>query len=166
MAGGLPEVSASLPDAPAPNLTQMRAISEPFAVKAHTGKRGRKSDPAHTGGYWSEWQVQPDGSRKKVWIFNDPEKQRQAEDFRRERVSGAMPGKSGQGRKPPKIGGFEWYKQGAGWACRSVSIVDGKRTRRYLGYLSASTWADMQKNHSGPELRAAVRAWIDSKEKG
>lgn len=120
---------ASLPDVTSANLTQMRAISEPFEVKAHTGKRGRKSDPAHTGG-------------------------------------GAMPGKSGQGRKPPKIGGFEWYKQGAGWACRSVAIVDGKRTRRYLGYLSGKAWADMQKNHSGPELRGAVKQWLEGREAG
>lgn len=110
---------ASLPDVTSANLTQMRAISEPFAVTARSGSGNDRA---------------------------------------------AMPGKDTKGRKPPKIGGCEFYRQGKGWACRSVTIEDGQRKRRYLGYMSAKTWADMQRSHSGPELRAAVRSWIQTKQ--
>ena len=118
-AGGLPVV-ASLPDVTSAKYGEMRAISEPFTVKARSGSG------------------------------NDRE---------------AMPGKDGKGRKPYAPAGFEFYRQGKGWACRSVTIEDGKRRRRYLGYMSASSWADMQRSHSGPELRAAVKQWIEMKER-
>lgn len=78
---------------------------------------------------------------------------------------GVMPGKSGSGKKPPAPVGFEFYKQGAGWACRSVLIEDGRRVRRYVGYLSGKAWAELQAAHKGPELRAAIRQWIEGRRK-
>lgn len=71
-----------------------------------------------------------------------------------------IPGKDDKGRRPPKIAGYEFYRQGKGWACRSVTIDDGRRRRKYLGYLSGKAWAELQRSHSGADLRSAVLEWI------
>lgn len=125
MAGGLPEVAASLPDATAPNLTQNAAIPEPVSLK---GMR-LKNDALSLKG-------------------------------------GGIPGKGRTDRKPHAPAGYEWHAQSKGFTCRRIVKEDGKRRRVYVGFLSGKAWADMQKNHSGPELRAAVKRWIEGKEKG
>lgn len=73
--------------------------------------------------------------------------------------------KTGNRRKPPTVQGFEWYRQGRGWACRTVTVIDGKRVRKYLGYLNAAEWERMQQAHTGAELKTAVKQWIEGKAK-
>lgn len=120
MSGGLPEVSAALPDVTSAKTATMRAISDDMSLKGVTPK---KADIALKG----------------------------------------MPGKSRADRKPYAPAGFEWHAQSKGFTCRRIVKEGGKRRRVYVGFLNGKAWADMQSRHSGPELKQAVKAWIESR---
>lgn len=74
-----------------------------------------------------------------------------------------MPGKNRTDRKPYAPTGFEWHAQSRGFTCRRIIVENGKRRRKYHGFLSGKAWAELQQSHSGADLRSAVREWIQTK---
>lgn len=77
----------------------------------------------------------------------------------------SIPGKARTDKKPYAPKGFEWHAQSKGFTCRRIVIEGGKRRRVYVGFLSGKAWADMQAAHKGPELRSAIRQWIEGRRK-
>jgi len=68
-------------------------------------------------------------------------------------------------KKPPKMDGYSWRKDGAGWELRK-SVYDvsdtGIRKRRlpYVAHLSRSAFGELKKRHKGKELEKAIATWI------
>lgn len=79
---------------------------------------------------------------------------------------GSLPGKVRTDRKPYAPAGFEWHAQSKGFTCRRIVKEGNKRRRVYVGFLSGKAWAELQSRHKGPELREAVKRWIESKRQG
>jgi hypothetical protein len=74
--------------------------------------------------------------------------------------------KSKRGARPPRVTGYSWRKDGAGWQLRkSVYESDGtgttKRRRPYVAHLSKSAFQEMKRRHKGASLEKAIAQWIE-----
>lgn len=61
--------------------------------------------------------------------------------------------------------GFSWRDDGAGWQLRRIVTENGKRKFPYVAHMSRSAWQEMKKT-AGKDLPAALRQWVNAKEKG
>jgi hypothetical protein len=68
--------------------------------------------------------------------------------------------------RPPKVTGYTWRKDGAGWELRK-SVYDvgdtGIRKRRlpYVAHLSKSAFGELKRKHRGAALERAIAQWIE-----
>ena len=67
--------------------------------------------------------------------------------------------------RPPKVTGYTWRKDGAGWELRKSVYVEtdtGIRKRRlpYVAHLSKSAFQEMKRAHRGAALERAIAEWI------
>jgi hypothetical protein len=72
--------------------------------------------------------------------------------------------------RPPKVTGYTWRKDGAGWELRKLVYVEtdtGIRKRRlpYVAHLSKSAFGELKRRHKGAALERAVAAWIAEHDK-
>lgn len=138
------QIGAQLSDSPA-----LKGRSTENADSTLKGSPAEKGGPALKGS-----STENDGSPLKV---RAPKKADSA-------LKGKLPG-TARKDKPPKLPGYDWSPQSRGFTCREVAGQGKDRQRRYIGFLSGKRWETMKRDHSGPALRAEVKAWIDSKTK-
>lgn len=68
--------------------------------------------------------------------------------------------------RPPKVSGYGWRRDGAGWELRKTVYIETgtgtrKRKRPYVAHLSKSAFAEMKRQHRGAALERAIAAWIE-----
>ena len=79
-----------------------------------------------------------------------------------------MPG-SQNDEKPPKVAeSIEWVQQGAGWACREIYYIGGRRRRRHVGHLGRKRYEELRADATPDELQVRLFEWIEERkfEKG
>ena len=72
--------------------------------------------------------------------------------------------------RPPRVSGYSWRKDGAGWQLRkTVYEPDGtgtqKRRRPYVAHLSKSAFGELKRKHRGAALERAIAVWIAEHDK-
>jgi hypothetical protein len=67
--------------------------------------------------------------------------------------------------RPPKVSGYSWRRDGAGFELRKSVYEDTgtgtkKRRRPYVAHLSKTAFAEMKKRHRGAALEQAIAQWV------
>jgi len=67
--------------------------------------------------------------------------------------------------RPPKVSGYSWRRDGAGFELRKTIYEDTgtgtkKRRRPYVAHLSKTAFAELKRKHRGAALERAISAWI------
>lgn len=77
---------------------------------------------------------------------------------------------AGASHKPPRIEGYFWRKDGAGWELRkSVYLYNpatgnNERKQPYIAHLSREKFQEMKRAHKGKAIHSALQKWIDERE--